>query len=232
MLTTVTRIASVIYCVASQLVQSYFPPQNNVSTASVEYFGAFVKHLIIGGPYLNQDSLITFLKACQNLGDLALWTHIPTRELLPVLRMLSLTRLSINLAGLTFEELTDSVFTHITHLDIIGFESGSHIGWSEWRAFTHFNSLTHLAINEVMDNSPDEIIHNLLRDCQRLQILLIVEVMNPWELKNVPFNDPCLILMKIQRYVCEDWIQGAKGNENMWLCAEEISRAKQGNLPR
>ena len=203
-----------------------------MSTACVKYFGPFVKHLIIGGPYLNHDSLTTFLKACQNLGDLALWTHIPTRELLPVLRMLSLTRLSTNLTGLTFEELTDSAFTHITHLDITGFENGPHIGWPEWRAFTHFNSLTHLAINEVMDNSPDEIIYNLLRDCQRLQILLIIEDMNPWDLKNVPFGDPRLILMKIQRYVCEDWVEGAKGNEDIWRCAEEISRAKQGNLLR
>ena len=83
-----------------------------------------------------------------------------------------------------------------------------------------------------MDNSPDEIIYNLLRDCQRLKILLIIENMNPWDLKNVPFGDPRLILMKIQRYVCEDWVEGAKGNEDIWRCAEEISRAKQGNLPR
>jgi hypothetical protein len=216
--------------VATQLLHLYFPPrENNLSTTSVEYFGPFVKHLIIGGPYLEHDSLITFLEACHNVGDLALWTHIPTRELLPVLKMLSLTRLSINLSGLKFEELTSSAFTNITHLDITVFDRGPHIGWPQWRPFTHFTSLTHLAINEVMDNS-DEIVHNLLRDCQRLQILLIVEVVNPWDLKNVPFSDPRLILMKIQRYCCEDWVEGAKGNEDIWRCAEEISRAKQRNL--
>ena len=220
--------------------QNHFPPlKNDALVTSLEYFGPFVKHLIIGGRYLEHDSLIAFLEACYNVGDLALWTHIPIRELLPVLGVLSLTRLCTNLSGLNFEELTSSVFANITHLDITGFDNDPDIGWRRWRAFTHFTSLTHLAINEVMENS-DNVIHNLLQSCRRLQILLIVElivdelsdeVANPWNLENVPFSDPRLILMKIQRYIYEDWIEGAKGNEDIWRCAEEISRAKQGSSP-
>ncbi|KIM45609.1 hypothetical protein M413DRAFT_24776 [Hebeloma cylindrosporum] len=219
-------IASDIYCIASQLPQNSFPPRKwGALTTSVEYFGPFVKHLIIGGPSWDHDSLAEFFEACHTVADLALWTHIPIRELRPVLERLSLKRLSANLTGLDFEDLTNSIFASITHLDITRFDRGPHIGWPQWRAFTHLTFLTHLAINEPMDDS-DEIIQNLLRGCQRLRILLIIEVRDPWDLKDVPFGDPRLVFMKIQRYVCEDWVEGAKGNEDIWRCAEEISRAK------
>ena len=220
---------------ASQLAKPCFPPRSDQApTISFKYFGPFVKHLIIGGPHLERDSVINFLVACHNIGNLALWTHITTREFLPALEVLSLNRLSTNLAGLSFEDLTSSTFRNITHLDISpGLDDTEPYNcWPEWRAFSHLTFLTHLAINDLMGNF-DEIIRNLLRDCQHLQILLIIEVMNSTlDLKNVPFSDPRLILMKIERYMLEDWVEGAKGNEDIWRCAEEISRAKQGNLPR
>ena len=219
---------------ASQLVKPYFPPRKDQApTISLKYFGPFVKHLVIGSPHLERDSVINFLEACHNVSNLALWTHIPTREFLPAFEALSLDKLSTSLAGLSFEDLKNSAFSNITHLDISpGFDTGTHDGWPEWRAFSQFTFLTHLAINDITGNF-DEIIHNLLRDCQRLQILLIVEVMNSkLDLHNVPFSDPRLILMKIKRYTVEDWVEGANGNEDIWQCAEEISRAKQGNLLR
>ena len=174
------------------------------------------------------------MEACHNVGNLALWTLIPTREFLPAFEVLSLNKLSTSLEGLSFEDLKSSAFRNITHLDITaGLDTGPHHGWPKWRAFSHFTFLTHLAINNInIRENLDEIIHNLLRDCQRLQILLIVEVMNSLDLKNVPVSDPRLILMKIQGYTIEDWIEGANGNEDVWRCAEEISRAKQGNLLR
>jgi hypothetical protein len=173
------------------------------STPSLEYFGPHVKHLIIGGRHWEYDSLTKFLGTCHNLVDLALWTHIPTREFLPIFEMLSLNKLSTNLAGLTFDELTSPTFA----------------------------SITHLALNKGPgDPGPDGVVHRLLRGCQRLKSLLIVQNIEFWNLETVPLNDARLVLMKIERYVCEDWVKGARGNEDMWRCAEEISRAKRGNL--
>jgi len=112
-------IAGLLLFFIAWSVSWWNPCRNNrSSTPSPEYFGPFVKHLTIGGAYWPEHDLTKFLQTCHNLVDLALWTHIPILAFLPIFRMLSLNRLSTNLTGLTFNELTSPALASITHLDI------------------------------------------------------------------------------------------------------------------
>ncbi|KAF8965533.1 hypothetical protein BDZ97DRAFT_1811166 [Flammula alnicola] len=215
-------IASVLYNIANQLSKIYPAKRGDPSKPDLTYYGPFVKHIILGGD-MKAEKISMFFSSCPNLIDVALWSHCRTKAFLGFFDDMKLERLSTNISTLDPEDFQTSALSNITHLDITKFGSG----WPRWKDLTVLPRLTHLAINEVVDV---DIIRRLLHHCKQLQILLLVEVGTAWNMGDIFISDPRLVMMKLCRYVVEDWRDSALGKENMWSWAEEISLAKQRGL--
>ncbi|KAF8965540.1 hypothetical protein BDZ97DRAFT_2057867 [Flammula alnicola] len=213
-------IASILYSVVDQLGLQLYPPKGNLPAADLNYYGPFVKHIILGGD-MDIEEISKFFIACPNLIDIALWSSFPAKHFLKFFEAIKLQRLSMNLSSLDIVDFHGPTFSFITHLDVTAFREG----WSCWKAMTYIPRLTHLAINNEVDV---DILRQLLHDCKQLRILLIVD----WDsekMGNTVIQDPRFVMMQIGRYTIEAWKSSAsgKGERDMWAWAEKISFAKQ-----
>ena len=163
------------------------------------------------------------MAACPNLIDLALWTDLDISYFMEHFTDMKLERLSANVSTLAISVFKGPQFSNITHLDVTKFGVAS----SNWRGLAFLPRLTDVAVNEVLDNS---VFRWLLEECTRLQVLAVLirdSQTRAWKTRDIVEVDPRFVMMKMPRYIINDWIASSSGERNMWEWAEEISLAKR-----
>ncbi|PPQ79840.1 hypothetical protein CVT26_012568 [Gymnopilus dilepis] len=218
-----------LYQVFSQISAPRFPDFERYPGVLLEDVGPFARHLLIGGTE-GVEGINRFISLCPNVYDLAVWTQHSFREILPALKHLKdLQRLSASLETLSKDDILSSPFAKLTHLDVVRFRGAR---WQEWELISEIKTLTHLAINTPVEV---EVIQNLLKHGENLQLLLIMqESESNWIsatrlIKDVAqVQDYRLVLIEVVRDidVANDWEHGAQGDLDSWTFAEILSVAR------
>ena len=164
---------------------------------------------------------------CPNLQDLALWTK-PSKVLLPTLEKLSLKRLSANFRNLTHDDYLGSIFSNITHFEVIAFHGRT---WKEWEVLSKLPHLSHLIIGCHVDV---DVFPNLLLYAPRLRILIFMpERLNLGDIRihQHPFTtneDRLVFLFRPPFYdLLQDWSKGGESGLDCWMFCELVSVARK-----
>ncbi|TFK64838.1 hypothetical protein BDN72DRAFT_846248 [Pluteus cervinus] len=152
---------------------SHIPRSESPGFTEAAWFernGKYIQHLIWE---LDARRLLPLLSLCPNLQNFALWYSgdDDLSSFLPILTAIQPRRLSLNLPALfpgnlfTTIHAQEVALRNLTHLDFI---RNIH-GWAEIGGIAELPSLTHLTYSGEL---PLEIIHNALKLCKMLQVLL------------------------------------------------------------
>ncbi|KAJ7446353.1 hypothetical protein FB451DRAFT_1291961 [Mycena latifolia] len=198
------------------------------------FFHNAVRHL-----FLDTSTTWTFdearevLKLCTGLVAFVSWGDYADPALFPILKELPLRRLSTDLHCLfgAYEsiDLTHSLFTFITHLEI--FDA---IYEDDTRIITRLPmlpALTHLRLSE---NVPWKHIETLLAECPRLEILvsLFPRMKALWAVQQAhtsPVQDLRFVITVYRNFV-ETW-EAYRTRPNSWSLAEDfVSARRSGSI--
>lgn len=221
------RVAAIIFCNAQLLLKedpSVLIQGAIFKPSSIEYFGKYIRHLIIRGYEKSTNLIRTLLLHSPNIIDLALFAFHKISEFVDILEAnhVRLRSLSTNLFSLDETHLTSSVFSTLTHLDMIHIRTPEE-EIDKWNILILLPRLTHLIINEKVDGTT---LLTLLQRCQALQILIYARP--DAESLGLVIKDHRLVLLRVIRFVLEERVNGVRGLENIYSAAEYISRAKKG----
>ncbi|CAA7260809.1 unnamed protein product [Cyclocybe aegerita] len=235
-------IRPMLYRVIVQFVNPHFesPTETNLPPSSVdvklEDVGKFAEHLLVGGSR-NAEEVNRILEASPNVFNLAIWSEKSLRRFLPHLRRLSPRQLSANIDSMDPEDFQGPAFSNLTHLDVVGWNDEP---WSTWKQLVTLPKLTHLSINCPVAS---QVVLDLLSECKHLQVLVILKRGSDWlEMKCLQPNayenayktidDHRLVLLDQTPAgdVSQDWINGARGEMNVWTFAEKISYARKHKM--
>ncbi|TFK63497.1 hypothetical protein BDN72DRAFT_963888 [Pluteus cervinus] len=188
-----------------------------------ERYGKEARHLLVG-----TDDMIPYLSLFPNVTNLALWTG-NDESLLGILEQLPLTRLSTTLH--TFNPPTSALirtFSNITHLEIVG---GLDHERDCLQLLRHFTSLTHLC---VLWEFNDEDLKKILtcHPSTSLKVLILWDSTNnlkdddptvglsPLDLRDRELDD--IRVVALEYNIIKDWENGARGDMDMWIFAENV----------
>ncbi|KAJ7733072.1 hypothetical protein DFH07DRAFT_990444 [Mycena maculata] len=163
--------------------------------------------------------------------DLALWVPIPLPDLLPLLQVLPLARLSADITHLFGGPLrvnfSHPAFRALTHLDVLaaGFDD-----WHLYGGLANMPSLTHLAFR---DKFHPRVLHGALTHCGGLRALGVI-----WSARRgaVEVREGEVVDARLFVVVCadsvQDWETAARGGADIWARAEAfISKKSAGEIP-
>lgn len=192
------------------------------------FFHDRVQHLFV--ERLKVDELREIISACSGIRSLVLYSAGPS--ILADLGVMKLRRLCFYLQEIfTTTELIDlshSVFTSITHLDLFDpiDDSGSQWPLSD---FALLPALTHLSL--FMFRKP-AVGTELLSKCKKLEVLI--------RMAGDAFDGDCLPSIDDVRFVSmvlsndeyeEDWILGTKGGMDFWARADAfVAKRRRGEI--
>ncbi|TFK66906.1 hypothetical protein BDN72DRAFT_843682 [Pluteus cervinus] len=212
----------------------------------LEANGRYVRNLI-WGIELNTGNLLSVLKECSGITNLAVWVDTSENDLtiiLPILSTLRLSQFSIDLYELfdkhdfSKREASCVAFRAITHLDIIRPINA----WKEMEGVAHLPHLTHLSIPR---SDPAIRVANVaLEECKSLKVLVTVADIaytedSPvqasqtdlpsvlWRYGDIRHEDPRLVAFDCDGVA--DWVNGSIGKKNMWALADEIVERRLKN---
>ncbi|KAF8185827.1 hypothetical protein K438DRAFT_1836391 [Mycena galopus ATCC 62051] len=171
--------------------------------------------------------LKTIFANCSAVHNLVLVVHGSTPTFpsaMPLRRLCTQLKRLFSSTGVDF---THSLFSHITHLELIDrfIERGEH-----WRGLALIPSLTHLAFWQMQQQSIP-VLRATLTACPTLRVLVCLhyDPMDPGEYSE---KDPWKgfeVLGQNTRFVCmitshfaQDWHIGARGGEDFWIRAERL----------
>ncbi|KAJ6569157.1 hypothetical protein B0H19DRAFT_1134724 [Mycena capillaripes] len=205
----------------------------------------FVRHLFMrfkGGAV----AVDLVLSKCTGVQDLVFdCGPSQPRQFLPHLGVMQLRRLGIHMEHMfgTLEtmDLRDRVFASLTHLLILDFDKDASPGvpgttvelWPPQLAL--LPRLTHIAF---VGSVPAAILHSVLKECTALQVLVSLRKwMRYWVYP--PQTTPVQTLHRQLRVedvrfvfipfksLSESWEVGARGGEDVWVCADKFVAAKR-----
>ncbi|TFK65211.1 hypothetical protein BDN72DRAFT_207567 [Pluteus cervinus] len=187
-------------------------------------YGKHVRHLLISSIPVGFDSASVYISFCPHVQNLALWTgHNPT-EIEAIIK-LPLTHLSVNIDRMgPLSPPLLHLFSMITHLDVVG----SFFSWDECASLIHFPILTHLAI---FRGSLPAIVPLILEQLPQIQVLIWRGNSPDEKLKesefpeSSSFDDERLVCIECED--CEDWLNGARGGQDMWRFAESLVESRR-----
>ncbi|KAJ7086222.1 hypothetical protein C8R44DRAFT_893676 [Mycena epipterygia] len=196
-----------------------------IESRPAAFFHDHVRHLSIEVLGQSTDNEIApLLAACDAVVDVQIVTG--SSILLPILGALPLQRLSADLlflfpgpSGLDFGH---PIFTNVTHLSLYG-HSGH--GWDTWSGLAQIPGLTHLAFRDNSFDAP--MCHSVLLHCKLLQVLanLLASGSNlDWSVRRYAtvIDNPRFVMLRVPSLL-EDWEVGARGGEDRWVRASELS---------
>ncbi|TFK69459.1 hypothetical protein BDN72DRAFT_840313 [Pluteus cervinus] len=206
----------------------FLPPHiEKLSSGILDVFkqyGHHVRYLSIE-PSQPEPLIVPTLNLCPSLRNLKAPVDLSAEMIeivqvhLPHLKRIS-GRFTQHFASL---DASKPLWRHLTHLDMIG----DHY-WSDCSTFLpHLSSLTHLALNdpELNDGSrEDEMVLGPLRDCRRLEALLLVSepagLLEACKERNYEPADDRVVAVGVK--ALEDWLNGVRGGFDMWAHADRI----------
>ncbi|KAJ7142292.1 hypothetical protein C8R44DRAFT_865645 [Mycena epipterygia] len=173
------------------------------------------------------------LDTCCDIVDLSLNCASPA--LFPFLEPMSLKRLSTHIGDLlddfTYETLSHSVFTNITHLTLF---DRLYVGtWDEWQDLVAIPALTHLCLSDEVSRS---ILHGVLEHCTALHLLVnqwrdLAEIQPEEYCAVAGVTDPRFVMLETGDWVYE-WELSARGCVDMWDRASAfVADKKRGVIP-
>ncbi|TFK61013.1 hypothetical protein BDN72DRAFT_485615 [Pluteus cervinus] len=207
-------------------------------------YGRHVKHMMFfdvgtGLSHINQESII---QLCPNVSDLVLWFgSVTTFEIFN----LHLNRLTIP----PFPDESDKFETLARGLQKTDeekyrkwCESVTHFAWptislSGCQLLCEFPNLTHFLMGD-WDGDVQGIVDYMVKWCKGLKVLVVLlgkmpdldtakpYVHDSWD--DVVFGDVRVVI--IERYYVLDWIEGAKGRDDLWEVAERTVEERRNRV--
>ncbi|KAF8185929.1 hypothetical protein K438DRAFT_1836517 [Mycena galopus ATCC 62051] len=146
---------------------------------------------------------------------------------MPLRRLSTELKLLFYPIGVAF---THSLFSHITHLELLDPIEGEK--WEQWQGLALIPNLTHLAFfMEVFV----PLIQGALAACSALRVLVCLYIIHPPEVSEgfaSLAQDPRFVILRAPNFV-EDWEIGARGGEDFWVRAERlIAQRNSGEVNR
>ncbi|KAJ6539831.1 hypothetical protein DFH09DRAFT_69243 [Mycena vulgaris] len=199
------------------------------------FFSDAVQYLLVQANVdWSQAEVARVLKACPGVENFAIMGSLATPALLPILANMRLRRLSASLESLFGSSSavdtarTRPLFTSITHL---------HLFDGTIEVFSHISALpalTHLCLNNAV---PLTVIHALLDECPRLELLINFWGPSTWahilrmQSRDVPVHDVRFVVGLYELYHWDDWEAGARGRPDVWSAAEDfVARRRSGAI--
>ncbi|KAF8149383.1 hypothetical protein B0H34DRAFT_184801 [Crassisporium funariophilum] len=174
------------------------------------------------------------LSLCTNVEDLALWVLSDIGDQLPsVISSLPMKRLSIDVQALLTPspspltqsefKFDETLFTNLTHLDII---SGEEWPWNNWKRLALIPRLTHLALNGEIRT---EFMRGVLDECLALEVLVVLASVIDLNLQSQigGLQDDRLVRMDRIEDPIGHWAAGARGEEDFWITAERVVKSRR-----
>ncbi|KAF8657831.1 hypothetical protein AX16_002147 [Volvariella volvacea WC 439] len=180
----------------------------------------YIRHLLIQEPGV----AVPYLSHCSNVENLALWTRLSNVDVLSMLGVMPLRRLSISVKTLfqhTQIDLTHPLFSKITHLEVLD----SILEWDDLRQIVDMPNLTHLAIYRPESRKPE---HIPVAECKKLKVVILLGVRECWVEKLFP-DEPRVVAMRVSQPTM-DWTKGAEGDVDFWVLAEEEVAKRRAKL--
>jgi len=198
-----------------------------------------VRCLFLGEPALSlrdrghrHERERTILTACRGLTDLAATSELATHA--DTLARMRLQHLTLHLDGLFVPpkrvEFSHPIFAHLTHLEVLGYESRRTQG--EWAGLALLPCLTHFAFNDV------EACYELrpvLQACEQLRCVVlhgggtVDDEEDEHIRKSGMAEDPRFVLVHQQNFFT-DWQRGAAGLDTFWDVAENFIAVKREGI--
>ncbi|TFK61015.1 hypothetical protein BDN72DRAFT_850020 [Pluteus cervinus] len=221
------------------LVVARLPGVNRPPLDALEKYGGHVKHILFCGissiaAYTNEASI---LRLCPNVSNLALWFSTVTPFEIFNLR---LNQLTIPPQSDKFENFARGLQKNLDEPKYRKWcESLTHVAWptisrSGCQLLSEFPNLTHFLMgdwNEDVQNNMDL----MVKWCKGLEVLVVLMGMTPTpdtlgpyvhdSLEGVVIEDMRVVV--IQRYFVLDWIEGAKGRDDLWRVAERTVKERR-----
>ncbi|KAJ6508997.1 hypothetical protein C8R45DRAFT_461994 [Mycena sanguinolenta] len=199
------------------------------------FFHIAVRHLFLDGVSTHDWSVEDandVLRLCTGVVNFAAIGRFSHPALLPLLANMQLQRISVCLevlfGGYDSIDLGHSAFLSITHIDI--FDT---IVSGEMKICAHLPALpalTHLCLN---NDVPWDVLRNLLRDCLRLELLVVLWHRSYGEdwLQDSPIRDMRFVTTVFGDY-WQEWEQGARGLSDFWTMADDfVAQKRCGAIP-
>ncbi|KAF9050490.1 hypothetical protein BJ165DRAFT_1525709 [Panaeolus papilionaceus] len=208
---------------------------------ALSHFAHMIKHVLIRQRFISDISNV--LQHCTDIQNLTMWipygdcsSLVPILEAQPSLRRISFDP---SLFFRSWDEDTPipfnlPMFRNITHLEVISATPS----WSKWQYLEALPSLTHLALGGVVSRV---LIRNLLRRCERLQVLVIYYFagISVWETGYSEIEDEVderveddgrLMVLTTARFpgLVEMWERGARGGDGFWELVQNIKNDECG----
>lgn len=187
-----------------------------------------MQHLMIDG-CSDKKSLSTIVSSCPNVRNLAI--HLPLfyegielNRLLPLLQgMPRLSRLTVAILSISYDEFLTQPFLNLTHLEVmLGF---THSFWEEQcEVLTQLPKLTHINVGSAV--RADHVLKLLLLPL--LIILIVVPYYHSRPDEDLKTDDNLLVLLECHNDSARilDWERGTNGGMDTWTFSELVVLAR------
>ncbi|TFK60350.1 hypothetical protein BDN72DRAFT_965728 [Pluteus cervinus] len=201
---------------------AYHPPIKRLPS-----YAHHVRHLLVYND-IEQSVIQDHLRLCKNMINVALWHYNQSRDILELLEGLPhLRSLVVHLFATfpggppTYELGKSRMFRGLTHLEIL--DDVEKFSADQIRSLGELDNLTHFALNSVRT---DQIVLDILKVCQRVQVLVLHDsrFLDDWA--TFPKNRVVFGRSRVEDHV-RDWVAFAEGRWCFWDEAEEQVQAEQ-----
>ncbi|KAJ6533285.1 hypothetical protein DFH09DRAFT_1181490 [Mycena vulgaris] len=205
-----------------------------IQSRPASFFQDHVRHVCLRG-WDDDDYIVKILAVCGATVNLNLFLFDGGPAFLSIIGVMPLQRLSINLALLfpgpngDATDFSYPLFTHITHLDLHGWNDDD---WAAWSGLAHMPMLTHLSFNNNLVSS--SVCRSALVHCTSLKVLAIVCSDEPDLVIYARFygdvSADTRFVMVVVTDALRDWEMGARGGEDYWVAAEALVQKRRSGV--